>query len=349
MPNGDVFKNTDDHWNWLQGVSKAARWLGYVSFENIKDERNAGPLVFELEPYEEPRVSVSYGIRAEFTGSLQPRAYVSDFFDSQPYRIVLIGEKSSLAEVLRPLAYKYRASLVLPTGEISDTLLYGIARDAVEDGRPLAVLYFSDCDPAGHEMPANAARKLQALRDFKFPDLEFEVHQAALTVEQAKLYGLPSTPLKASERRADRWRDAMGVEQTEIDALAVLRPELFKQLAEEAIAPFFDETLFNRVRQAETEYRNEAQALIDDSLDPDWLAGLATRHDEALAEMNKIIDALNSEVFVAVHNAGIEFPEPSVPEAILPPSPERPPLFSTKYDWIKATRRLVKHKSYGLV
>jgi hypothetical protein len=49
---------------------------------------------------------------------------------------------------------------------------------------------------------------------------------------------LPSTPLKESERRADRWTERIGVEQTEIDALATLQPDLLRQLAHDAIQPF---------------------------------------------------------------------------------------------------------------
>src|SRR2546430_2085737 len=39
-------------------------------------------------------------------------------------------------------------------------------------------------------------------------------------------YGLPSTPLKDTEKRAGSWQREMHVEQTEIDALASLRPDL---------------------------------------------------------------------------------------------------------------------------
>ena len=39
---------------------------------------------------------------------------------------MLIGEKQSLVEVLDPLAESYEAELILPTGELSTTLLYGI-------------------------------------------------------------------------------------------------------------------------------------------------------------------------------------------------------------------------------
>ena len=45
-PNGKLYLNTDDDWTWLQREPvKAARWLGYVPFEAIVDERNAPPVL----------------------------------------------------------------------------------------------------------------------------------------------------------------------------------------------------------------------------------------------------------------------------------------------------------------
>ena len=66
---------------------------------------------------------------------------------------------------------------------------------------------------------------------------EFEVHRVALTPDQVREYGLPSTPLKDTEKRADKWRAAMGVEQTEIDALASLRPDLLRDIASAGAGP----------------------------------------------------------------------------------------------------------------
>ena len=47
----------------------------------------------------------------------------------------------------------------------------------------------------------------------------------ALTPNQVREYGVPNTPLKKSEKRATKWIEATGVEQTEIDAIATLRPD----------------------------------------------------------------------------------------------------------------------------
>ena len=82
-----------------------------------------------------------------------------------------------------------------------------------------------------------------------FPKLRFEVVPVALNVDQVRELALPSTPLKETEKRADRWREAFGVEQTEIDALATLQPDTLREIVERAFDPYFDDTLEDRVSE----------------------------------------------------------------------------------------------------
>ena len=170
----------------------------------------------------------------------------------QPYRIILIGEKSSLGEVLEPIARQVKGELLLPTGEMSDTMIAEMAARAAADPRPAVVLYFSDFDPSGWQMPISSSRKLQALRTLRHPELGIAVHRVALTLDQVRGLNLPSTPLKETEKRASKWRERMGHEQTEIDALAALRPEELTRIALDALKPFFDFTLDERCGRAAT-------------------------------------------------------------------------------------------------
>jgi hypothetical protein len=62
----------------------------------------------------------------------------------------------------------------------------------------------------------------------------------AVTVEQVVDLGLPSTPLKETEKRASGWKTRYGVEQTEIDALATLRPDELRRIVRRAVAPYWD-------------------------------------------------------------------------------------------------------------
>src|SRR5260221_2556780 len=109
-------------------------------------------------------------------------------------------------------------------------------------------------------MPISVSRKLQALRH---PELNIQVHHVALTLSQVREYGLPSTPLSETERRENKWRRVMGHEQTEIDALAALRPEILKAIARDAIKPFWDETLNSRTWIARNECAERANEILE--------------------------------------------------------------------------------------
>ncbi len=367
-PDRKIYHNTAADDAWLALAVKAARWLGYVPFERISDNRNAEPNIF--------RMSASTGLGArnlragvEWEGEIlldlgelhippPPLGASLLWFDrAQPYGLVIFGEKSSLEEVLLPIAERYRANLYLGAGEISDTLIYGMAKDGAEDGRPLIVITCCDFDPAGRQMPVSIGRKLQALHDLFFPDLRFEVVPAVLTVEQVRELGLPSTPLKDTERRADRWREAFGVEQTEVDALATLRPGALQEIIKRALAPYYDTTLAGRITRAKREWEWQAQGIINAHVDADALAEIRRNVENIEAEATQRIEALKIEVAerVAAENdqleemvAGIELPEaPALPEVELPVTPPNSIIVSTDWDWSTQTRALKAQKSYG--
>ena len=152
-----------------------------------------------------------------------PAAHLEGGAGIQPYRLAVIGEKSSLEPVLGPVAEEYDADLYLPAGEISDTILHHMASRTAAEERPLVVFYFADCDPSGWQMGISVARKLQALSELLGP-FGFEVHRVALTPDQVRALRLPSTPLKATEKHAAKWEMRTGTKQTEIDAAIALRP-----------------------------------------------------------------------------------------------------------------------------
>ena len=113
MPDGSQYVNDAEHWEWLQAdAAKAARFLGYIPFDQITDQRNAEPVI---------RIRQHDGVHAYLTteldvsipdvSELRPRLDVDGFEGTQPYRLVLIGEKSSLADILGPLAGRYDADL----------------------------------------------------------------------------------------------------------------------------------------------------------------------------------------------------------------------------------------------
>jgi hypothetical protein len=349
MPTGESYANTDECWNWLQNVAaKAARWLKYVSFEAITDARNEPPVILvQQDRGPEAWVAVDPDLSLPDADDLAPRIYVSGFEGRQPYRLALYGEKTSLAPVLRPIAERFKADLYLPTGEISDTQMHIMATNGAEDGRPLIVFTVSDFDPAGWQMPISIGRKLQAFRNSLFPDLEFEVRPVALTREQAESLDLPSIPLKETERRADKWRAAMGREQTEIDALATLRPSDLTRIVTGAIMPFYDADLTSRVWRAKSDWEDRTREALNEQLDDEHLAALRGHLAEQIVGIRKQLREIESQARLATRDLDIELPPIVIPDPEIDETLQGKPLISSRWSWPEQTRALIDRKRYA--
>ena len=303
-PDGTPYRNTEDDYTFLGDAAKRARWLGYVAFDRIVDQRNDAPTEYRgarsvistagssvsatlfrgswqgssffTVSVGVPFVTLALGDEASLSPlACQPYPLQWGLDVEQPYCFAFFGEKSSLKEVLQPIAQQYGANLYLCSGEISDTLVYHMARDTDADGRPLVVFTFSDFDPAGHQMPISIGRKLQALRALEFSGLRAEVVPVSLTLEQVIAERLPTTFVKPKEKRRNKWDQAFGPAlraaglatggepaQVEIDALAAIRPDVLRRITHEKIALYRDETIRQRVSAAENRWRRMAQSMI---------------------------------------------------------------------------------------
>ncbi len=347
-PDGTLYENTEEDWTWLTLMpAKAARWLGYVPFDRIKDERNADPVIHHKARVE-PRSQLSIGLDIEIPDveDIEPQAVAVGFVARQAFHFAIFGEKSSLETVLLPVAQKYEADLYLPTGEISDTLIYQIAKDADEDGRPLVMFTVSDCDPSGYQMPVSIARKLQALKNLLFPDLRFEVVPVALIPDQVRAEKLPSKPMKKTEKRADRWFKAFGIYQTEIDALTTpSKRGILTKLVEKAFRPYIDRALSGRVKEAKDKWYEEAQRVIDDNVDARRLEVIRKEAAGKLATMQAEIDRINESLQLSSDD--FDLPPIEVPEPEIELDPKRQALVSFRDDWVTASRALIARKSYG--
>jgi hypothetical protein len=348
-PSGAPYTNTDENWVWLQSqAGKAARWLRYVPFGAITDARNDQPVIrIRTNGAVETFVSVEPDIIFPDLEDIEPRVGIAGFTGRQPYRLAFYGEKTSLRGVLSPIADQYGVDLFLPTGEISDTQLHMMAEAAAEDGRKLILFTLCDFDPAGHQMPVSCGRKLQALKSLLFHDLEFEVHPVALTREQAVSLDLPSTPLKETERRADKWRETMGREQTEINALSTLQPLVLREIVIKAIEPFFDYTLNTRVTEARDQWRERAQESINGQLDHDQLASIREAAESQIEDMREKLDDIREMARTATADLDLDLPEvPPVPEPEFDESLQGKPLINSAWSWPEQTKALIARKAY---
>jgi hypothetical protein len=198
-------------------------------------------------------------------------------------------------------------------------------------------------------MPVSIARKLQAFKDLFFPSLRFEVVRVALTPEQVTAEGLPETPLKETEKRASRWREAFGVNQTEIDALTTPdKAVVLRRFLEDAFRPYIDDTLYARVAKAKQEWEGQAQEAIEEQIDPERLEEIRTDAAAKLESLREQIDHINEQLQVTAEGftlPPIDVPQPEVDLDNL--DPERLALVSFDDDWVATSQALIKHRSYG--
>lgn len=350
LPNGAPYINDADCWAFLEETSSASRWLGYVPWDKIFDARNADPIIQVREEKVQDRL-LAYcpGTYLELPDvesvAGEPQITWLGYSPDQPYRLVFFGEKTSLSSVLSPLAGTYDADLYLPSGEISNTLLASMAKTGAEDGREMIVFVFADCDPAGYQMGVSIGHKLRALAEGLYHGLRFQVIAPALTVEQVHEFGLPSTPLKETEKRAGGWRERYGVEQTEIDALATLRPDLLRSIVRQAVAPYYDATFYSRTQEAVRRAVDAAQERFEESLRETPVKALQTQLATEVATMRDRIQDLQRQLRAAVDaidvTVDLKLPEIQLAE------PSTDPLVSSDMPLIEHIQTLKDRKDYS--
>ena len=169
-------------------------------------------------------------------------------------------------------------------------------------------------------------------------------------------FGQPEvrSPRWSEAQRAGRQarRDAEAAERgplfqrlnTEIDALAALRPEVLSGIVEAAIAPFHDFTLVTRIEMAAEQWRADVNATLQ--AEPRYAA--AHRRVSAL---RSVLEAAAEALSQAQDEAEADFAEIPTPEFELPEpeiadeAPES--LFDSNADWAAATRKLIEYQRWG--
>jgi len=86
-PNGEIYRNTDEDWEWLSTVAgKAARWLGYIPFERILDNRNAEPIIHrKARVVSGAFVTIGVEVAIPDVDDLQPAPIAQGFVARQAY------------------------------------------------------------------------------------------------------------------------------------------------------------------------------------------------------------------------------------------------------------------------
>lgn len=260
MPNGDDYLNTLECWDVLTLAVRDARYLGFISADDMVDRRNAEPMIYRHNSMESDAsiYAIAGGVTAATAMELDlPCLCVVKPVIAQPYHLEIWCEKSTVNDILLPLGERYGVNICTAIGEMSYTRCVEAVRRAVASERPVRILYLSDFDPAGMSMPVAASRKIEfVLHNEKLRDADIQVRPIALTHDQCEMFLLPRTPIKDSERRATKFEERFGEGATELDALEAIRPGQLERMLIKEIERYYDyglEEIDSVARQADND------------------------------------------------------------------------------------------------
>jgi hypothetical protein len=148
-------------------------------------------------------------------------------------------------------------------------------------------------------------------------------------------------PLKETEKRASRWRETHGQDQTEIDAMLELHPDSLRAAVSDAILPFYDADLYSRVVAAEVKWRGTAEKALQAH---PGCNGASRPIKAAWKSARAAASKLHKEQRPAAQILRNSIPaSPELPEAE-PDGEAKPALFDSETDFVITTRQLIRHK-----
>jgi hypothetical protein len=259
LPNGESYINTEKCAEFLNRASLDARYLGLVPAADLVDRRNDEPIINLVDAEEDGGLIAASGglLDCEPPGFEIPRLEITPPAILQRYHLEIWIEKSTMDDVLVPLAERYGINLIRGTGEMSHTRCVQFIERAEASSRPVRILYLSDFDPAGASMPVAVARKIEHALHVGGYDLDIQVRPIVLTHDQCVRYRLPRTPIKETETRAAAFEARFGEGATELDALEALNPGELERVLEREIARYYDADLDERINETIDEMRAE--------------------------------------------------------------------------------------------
>jgi hypothetical protein len=283
-PDGHAYVNTLKDWRDLCYAARDAVALSLVPPDILSDARNDAPHISSEVAYA-PSVETTIGVVNYDPWHRPPQLQFLSQLDIgptvlRPFQIEIWAEKTTVNDVLMPLARTYGLNVVTASGEISATACRQLVDRAVANQKPVRVLYVSDFDPAGRSIPVAMARKVEYEIDRRGEDLDIQVRPVVLTHEQCIRYSLPRAPIKETERRLRQFEEQFDEGATELDALEALYPGVLREILIREIRRYWNPDHGELVDQAYEDFKAE----IDDA------------NAEVTTEFKDELDALDEEL-----------------------------------------------------
>ena len=348
MLDGNHYQNTLACWSDLCAAARDAIALELVPQDAFTDHRNGAPIIHLVRP-EDGEVVVSNIAAPDLVLRMPalPALVFGPPTVPQLYHLEIWVEKTTVNDVLLPLAQQYHFNLITGIGELSATHCRHFVDRAAGSKRPVRVLYISDFDPGGLSMPVAVSRKIEFEMSKRGLDLDVQLRPIVLTHDQCLEYSLPRTPIKETERRAARFEERFGEGATELDALEALHPGLLHEIVLGEVRRYWNSDHDDEVsetcedidakckevtRDAHDQHRSEIDALT-----ADWqriVAEMRRWSDRAKPVWQAITESLEE---TAPYVDGIEAPPFDADE-------DPDPLFDSRRSYIEQIDRYKRHQ-----
>jgi len=174
------------------------------------------------------------------------KGYRRDLMQSQPNHVEIVGEKNTVAPILKPIAEKYTIPLTTGRGYCSLPPRYEMAERFRKSGKSkLVLLIVSDFDPDGEEIAHSFARSMRD--DFHIRNIH--PLKVALSAGQVAEYRLPPMmQAKVSSSNHAKFTAKHGNNVFELEALP---PRDLQGILARTIDAIIDIDMFNRELDAE--------------------------------------------------------------------------------------------------
>jgi ParB-like chromosome segregation protein Spo0J len=251
-----VYKNDQKSYRATIDLLTRARVEGIIDWESIHDPTRP---VTVWEVYREP----SAFLRDQLDNFL--KGYYRDLQLSQANHIEIVGEKNTVDNIIRPVAVDYCIPYTLGRGYSSTPPRKAMAKRYYKSGKEkLVLLFLSDHDPEGADIPHSFAR---SMRD-DFDVFDIEAIKVALNEEQVQEMGLPpQMKAKETSSRYEKFSERYGEDTFELEAV---EPADLQDILREAIDGVLDLDAFNAEIEAEKRdvgrldgLRNQLKTLLD--------------------------------------------------------------------------------------
>jgi hypothetical protein len=223
---GSRYANDVASYRALVDLVTRARLDGSISFHAIGDETRP---VIVWRVHQDPRAFVRSELQDMFKG------YARDLLQSQPNHIELIGEKNTVASILKTVAGEYTLPMTTGRGYCSLPPRQQMAERFRQSGKEkLILLLVSDFDPDGEEIAASFAR---SMRDDFGIDAIHPI-KVALTAEQVERFKLP--PIMQAKESSSNHAKFVARHGENVYELEALPPEELQRVVREAIEAVID-------------------------------------------------------------------------------------------------------------